>query len=284
MNESERKAQLIVQHGSQKGKKFELKKQIIVIGSDSSSDIRISGEFVSPKHAQFQLRDDGIWMIRNESINGTLVNQKNIDIKPLQNKDVIQIGSQTLLRFEQVESKKAKKSRIKIAAAKSGKKGKTSSTKQMAIAVGLTVYLGIMGLVLVPSGDEQATEAEKIYKAEIEQKVSKQELLNCLVKTIDTGSSSIYVADKNDLASEYHLIRSKAAQEDNEEEIEQILESIIVKANRYFFNAWVYEQQKDWNAAIRSYQQIERLIPDIRCPSTVFVQNKIKQLNNDRDQ
>lgn len=279
MNESEKKAQLIVQHGAQKGKKFDLKKQIVLIGSDSSNDIRISGEFVSPKHAQFQLRDDGIWMIRNESINGTLLNQKNIDIKPLQDKDVIQIGSQTLLRFEQTESKKTKKIRLKN---KTKTSGKNTSVKQIAIAIGLTIYLGIMGVIFFSSDDEHVTET--LSKADIEQKVSKQELLNCLIKTIGPGDSNIYIVDKNDFATEYHMIRSKAGQEENEEEIEQLLESIIEKANKYFFNAWVYEQQKDWNAAIKSYQQVERLIPDIRCPSTVFVQSKIKQLINNRDE
>lgn len=278
MNESEKKARLIVQHGAQKGKKFELKKQIVLVGSESSCDIKISGEYVSPRHAQFQLRDDGIWMIRNESINGTLLNQQNIDIKPLQDKDVIQIGSQTLLRFEQTEIKKVKKTRENNNSGKSSATGKAISAKQITIAAGLIIYLAIMGFIALSLSSKESTDTQRITKAGSEKKVSKQELLGCLVKTIRSGQSTMYIIDKNDLASEYHLVRSKAQQGADEEEISLVLDIIIEKANTLFFNAWILEQQKNYPAAIKSYHQIEQLIPDIRCPSSTYILAQIKRI------
>jgi pSer/pThr/pTyr-binding forkhead associated (FHA) protein len=71
------------------------------VGRGTENGIRIEGDdFVSSRHAQFEVRPDGLWVEDAGSTNGTFVNGARVTTaRQLQQGDVVRIG-QTDLRVE----------------------------------------------------------------------------------------------------------------------------------------------------------------------------------------
>jgi pSer/pThr/pTyr-binding forkhead associated (FHA) protein len=71
------------------------------VGRGAENGLRMDGDdFVSSRHAQFEVRPDGLWLEDTGSTNGTFVNGARVTTaRQLQTGDVVRIG-QTDLRVE----------------------------------------------------------------------------------------------------------------------------------------------------------------------------------------
>jgi hypothetical protein len=73
----------------------------LTIGRSSENDIELHGDdFASSRHARFEARQDGVWVVDEGSTNGTFVNGKRLEHpRRLAPGDVVRVG-ETDLRFE----------------------------------------------------------------------------------------------------------------------------------------------------------------------------------------
>ncbi|MDH3743751.1 MAG: GGDEF domain-containing protein [Acidobacteriota bacterium] len=81
------------------GKRFQLGNHRVYLGRDPETDVHLQDDSVSRKHAHFERRLDGWYVVDDGSTNGTYVNEQPIPGKRiLANNDRIQIGS-TILKY-----------------------------------------------------------------------------------------------------------------------------------------------------------------------------------------
>ncbi|MCB0272679.1 MAG: diguanylate cyclase [Bdellovibrionales bacterium] len=92
-------ASVIVLHGNNIGKRFEIKKnEIIMIGRSSKCDITVAEDNVSRQHAKIYRRQKKFVIEDLGSTNGTFVNTKRIEIQELSDGDIILVGN-SILKF-----------------------------------------------------------------------------------------------------------------------------------------------------------------------------------------
>lgn len=92
---------LVIIYGKNIGRKFDLLEEEVTIGRDPENSIVISTDTVSRKHAKLQSTDGGWFIVDTGSINGTFVNDTQIDKenpKKLKSGDLIKIGD-TIFKF-----------------------------------------------------------------------------------------------------------------------------------------------------------------------------------------
>lgn len=94
-----RSAALVVIHGEDLGRKYDLDKKNFLIGRSSKADIKVDQDSVSRVHAKV-VTEDGIVTIQDVgSTNGTFVNDDATDgVTKLRNNDLIKIG-RTVFKF-----------------------------------------------------------------------------------------------------------------------------------------------------------------------------------------
>jgi pSer/pThr/pTyr-binding forkhead associated (FHA) protein len=85
--------------GKRTGQRFELTGARVRIGGLQDNEIVISGTDASRNHAELRVRDGKVHIWDLRSVNGTWVNEEQIENKELRFGDVIRIGSEAL-RFE----------------------------------------------------------------------------------------------------------------------------------------------------------------------------------------
>jgi len=88
-----RAARLVPQNPEAGKQTYTLNLKSMSIGADTSSDIRIGGPGVDPKHAQITVNMAGFTLVDLGSKHGTRVNAEKVRERPLANEDVIQIGA-----------------------------------------------------------------------------------------------------------------------------------------------------------------------------------------------
>jgi hypothetical protein len=88
-----RAARLVPQNPEAGKQTYTLSLKPMSIGADSSSDIRVGGPGVDPKHAQITVSMAGFTLVDLGSKHGTRVNAEKVRERPLANEDVIQIGA-----------------------------------------------------------------------------------------------------------------------------------------------------------------------------------------------
>lgn len=88
-----RAARLVPQNPEAGKQTYTLSLKPMSIGADTSSDIRIGGPGVDPKHAQITVSMAGFTLVDLGSKHGTRVNAEKVRERPLANEDVIQIGA-----------------------------------------------------------------------------------------------------------------------------------------------------------------------------------------------
>ena len=74
----------------------------LTVGRGEQNDIELEGDdFASARHARFEPRQDGVWIVDTGSTNGTYVNGIQLERpRKLATGDIVRVG-QTDLRFEQ---------------------------------------------------------------------------------------------------------------------------------------------------------------------------------------
>lgn len=89
---------LIGMSGPVKGQKFDLNKDRTTIGRTPNNDIVIQDEAVSSQHCYISRRGDRFVLHDLNSTNGTMLNlQPVLTEAPLQNKQVVQVGSSEMM-------------------------------------------------------------------------------------------------------------------------------------------------------------------------------------------
>jgi two-component system cell cycle response regulator len=82
------------------GRMFKLTGPECILGRGDGVDIRVEDEGVSRRHAKLTRDEDGnVRIVDLGSTNGTFVNGRRVDARPLSDGDRIQIGSLTTLQF-----------------------------------------------------------------------------------------------------------------------------------------------------------------------------------------
>jgi two-component system cell cycle response regulator len=89
---------LIYPPGPNLGRKYELKGKVIAIGRDPASDILISSDSVSRRHARLSMEGNRRILTDLESTNGSYVADQPIISKVLQNGDQVKIGD-TIFKY-----------------------------------------------------------------------------------------------------------------------------------------------------------------------------------------
>lgn len=89
---------LIVIHGANLGKKYDLVGTEAIIGRGENSEIRINEDNVSRKHAEIKIKGEKISIQDLGSTNGTFVNTKRSKTTVLRDGDLVLVGN-TILKF-----------------------------------------------------------------------------------------------------------------------------------------------------------------------------------------
>jgi pSer/pThr/pTyr-binding forkhead associated (FHA) protein len=90
---------LMVIKGPIIGERFFINKKIFTIGRNPDSDILLDDITVSRQHAVIEKKGDDFLIKDMESLNGTYINGKIIELSRLNNGDRIQIGKYLFLFF-----------------------------------------------------------------------------------------------------------------------------------------------------------------------------------------
>ena len=94
-----RAAALVLIHGEDLGRKFDLVTEETLIGRTSKADIQVDQDSVSRNHAKIRVDDGRITIEDMGSTNGTIVNDEHIeDTLRLRNGDLVKIG-RTIFKF-----------------------------------------------------------------------------------------------------------------------------------------------------------------------------------------
>ena len=95
-----RQALLLVKRGPTAGSTFLLDDDMSSAGRNPDSTVFLDDVTVSRKHAVFERRADGAWFVRDVgSLNGTYVNNEQVDETKLASGDEVQVGKFKLTFF-----------------------------------------------------------------------------------------------------------------------------------------------------------------------------------------
>jgi FHA domain len=95
--QSQEKAMLIINRGSNLGSRFLITSQGASVGRSSSSDVFLDDVTVSRSHARIESTSSGFSLKDSGSLNGTYVNNSSVTEHVLHSGDQIQIGKFHLL-------------------------------------------------------------------------------------------------------------------------------------------------------------------------------------------
>jgi two-component system, cell cycle response regulator len=94
-----RDAALVVIHGLDLGRKYDLMREVTVVGRSSKADIQVDQEAISRNHARFTITNGRVSLKDLGSTNGTYVNDELISAEmQLRNGDLVKIG-RTIFKF-----------------------------------------------------------------------------------------------------------------------------------------------------------------------------------------
>jgi signal transduction histidine kinase len=99
-------ARLLIIRGADEGKQFELADEVVSVGRDGASRIRLHDTEVSRRHAEFRKGPEGFLVVDLGSANGTFVNNERVQDRVLHGGDQVLVG-QTLLVFSTGQAERA---------------------------------------------------------------------------------------------------------------------------------------------------------------------------------
>ncbi len=91
-------ASLVIIHGENLGKRYEIKGKELIIGRSTQVEIHINEENISRKHARVYKKNKIFILEDMNSTNGTFVNTKRVEVRELNDGDLILVGA-TLFKF-----------------------------------------------------------------------------------------------------------------------------------------------------------------------------------------
>ena len=98
LDDAAEEACLLVIHGANIGKRYDLNKKELIIGRSDKADIAVNDENVSRQHAKINVGKKDVIISDLDSTNGTFVNTKKVPTKVLVDGDLVLIGN-TILKF-----------------------------------------------------------------------------------------------------------------------------------------------------------------------------------------
>lgn len=256
--------------GDRVGKKYKLKKSQYTIGSDKRCTITVGGEFVSELHATIEKSVDSGWVIRNNSPNGTYVNENKIDTALLTDRSIIQIGSNN--RFEFVSTPVTVDNPVK------SEKKKPANKNKKWIYIGLAVVaIYVPGFIYVlnlakDAGTAQVQESFTLTEV-TDVLASSTEYLNS--NTVNFENSTVEQNNSMEYSNNYYRLADSSL---NEAKREELIAEILAQTKGYLFNAHRFNQMDSSTRAIAELTKAMRVVPDPRFPANQFAVSKISSI------
>jgi len=272
---------LSVIRGPTKGKKYKLEEGVYRIGSGAECDIGIAGELVGSVHAVLELRADGVWELRNQSINGTFVNRQRIDEHALSADDVVQIGAETLIRFEQKLSKAERRATPSSLQGAGVAAPKPSAIKPWMLVAGGIYLAGMIAAAMFLLGVGSAPDSEALSPEVAENVVARTEQYlrsPALLATASAAPGVVGLDPRADPSYDYFSVLELRQAGKEGAEVDALIAGINERVRGHLFRAWTLESQRKWREAAGEYRSITELLPDIRAPATQFSTNRIDVL------
>jgi len=283
MFKTKKHPRLVVSAGNQLGKSYLLKKGEYSIGSHKKCRVKIVGEFVSELHALIEKNDDGVWVLTNNSPNGTYVNQRQVDAIELDRFSVIQIGTDNSFEFIPPNHREG----VDPDAPEDGSavKPKKKISKWPIIGGGVAmVYLPLF-LYLVQLGDDIGkTEVPPILSlAAIESISSKSSEYLTGVSDGEDGaaiSTGQQIKTGNSRGAYEKLVMGAYSSSD---EKNLLVEQLIDKSKSYLTSAHHYIQMDMDKNAENSLRSAMSVVPDPLNPITGFAAKTISKLKEPKE-
>ena len=258
--------------GPYKGKRIKVKKTTISVGTNRKCDITIKGEYVSDLHAIIKKREDNVWIVQNNSVNGTLVNGERADLKVLVEGDRIQVGSESLFEVSfDAAKKKAPKAE--------GEQGDSGSKRPLIIA-GVGVYLLLMvGVVLFLMSKDDAAVPSAINHADMAPLIENTTaFLMSPGPVMSPGDRRLAARQFGAMSTDYYKLQSLVAEKGSAAEIERMSQEIISGIEKALFRAWQFEQRLQYELALAELEKVFSFVPDVRSPSAEYALQKISEI------
>ena len=256
--------------GDRVGKKYKLKKNQYTIGSDKRCTITVGGEFVSELHATIEMSVDSGWVIRNNSPNGTYVNENKIETALLTDRSIIQIGSNN--RFEFVSTPVTTDNPVKT------EKKKAASKNKKWIYIGLAVTA-----IYVPGFIYVLNLAKDAATVQVQETFTLTDVTNVLASSneyltsndVRFENSTVEQNNNMEYSNNYYRLSDSSLSQANKDEL---IAEIIDQTKGFLFNAHRFNQMDSKNRAIDELTKAMRVVPDPRFPATQFAASKISSI------
>lgn len=270
---------LSVMEKGEKSRVYKLSKPKATIGTDKKCSIRLTGEYVSDLHAIVEKRDDGNWVVTNNSPNGTYLNESKMEMELLQNGGVIQIGTDCKLEFctgETVATVSVDDGEIQ-----SGKEKKKIGKWPLIIGGVVVVYLPLF-LYLQNQAKTMVETANEGYftLAMVEGALEgSQEYLSELSDSdgSDKAKGKVVTSRAADgLANGYYELAYASSLSGTEKT--GVVDRILVQSRTHLTNALRYHMMALPGKSIEELQKVMQLVPDHRNPATGFAAKTIANI------
>jgi pSer/pThr/pTyr-binding forkhead associated (FHA) protein len=252
--------------GSSKGKRFILKKPEYACGSGRKCQVRLKGEFVSELHFTVRTREDGNWAIQNSSEYGTLVNAQRVETRVLSDGDKIQIGTGNVLVFNTAGSEEAQQ----LATEDNGEAGSGISSKTIAIAAGVAIYLaGMFYAITMMTGSTESSQGGSISISQIDSAVSSTMEYMKIGSSTDPDKAAA-PANTTLLSVRYFRILELQAGAGSRADLDKEYEALEQDLRSTMYAAYKAMATGQTNRSIELFDEIYARVPDIRAPVTAM--------------
>ena len=251
--------------GAGAGKSVRLHKLVTIIGSAKGVDLQVDGEKVSENHASIEDTGNGVYVLRNRSPFGTLVNKTRIDVHALAEGDRIQIGAAALLEYRSGNS----------AAAAAGTQ--RSQLKTLLIAAGLGVYLlGMLFLAMKLSS--MSDESAGLTAAQIDTALAETAAMFDPNRK-DVGRPSLpQFVDESDPTAAYYGIRNAQLAGESPEQVQRLVDAFLVQLRAGLQEGAALERQERFEAAAQQYRSVLEMLPNNLAPAASLAASRMAVL------
>ncbi len=271
-------SRLVAKAGASKGKRFQLKTDSVLLGSARSCGIRLKGDYVADEHATLRKRVDGKWIVESQSEYGILVNAESVEARVLSHGDTIQIGATNLLQFEDL----AQLNHASESAGAGGQSWKSlspKSPKQVAIFVGLLVYLSVMAVLLSDQLGGGAAGARKldakVFRGAIEATLSYARSGTVL---IEDAERSLAPGQPGYL---FYRLASVANTDTDDAESAELSEALKAQLEGKLLDAYQFQESGQYARAIDRLNQVYLMVPDPRAPITRYTLSMMSAIKSE---